>query len=100
MRKPGPIVYLLLVLALAGCGRSQDQIVGKWKGETSSTVWEFLDKGVVNNGNTSGRYSFGDSHRLKIQMPAATFVYEIDLKEDRMIWKDPNGSQTELRRVR
>ena len=94
------IVCLLLALVFAGCSRPQDQIIGKWKGATSSTVWEFSDKGVVNNGNTSGRYVFGDSHRLKIQMPAATFVYEIDLKEDRMIWKDPNGSQTELRRVR
>lgn len=93
----GAAIFLLL----AGCDRSHERIVGKWKvqNDTSATVWEFEKNGVVKTGTISGRYGFGDRSRLKIQTPFATFVYELEFKDDAMIWKDPNGSRTELRRV-
>lgn len=90
-----------LALTLSGCDQSQDRIVGKWKvqSDASATVWDFSKNGAVTAGNISGKYTFGDRRRLKIQTQSATFVYEIEFKDDAMIWKDPNGSRTELRRV-
>ena len=85
----------------ASCNRPQDRIVGKWKvqSDTGATVWEFSPNGTVTTGNTTGRYTFGDRSRLKIQTRSATFVYELQLKDDSMIWREANGSRTELTRV-
>ena len=89
----------LLTFALGGCGRPQDRIVGKWKMQNDATVWEFSKNGAATNGNISGKYSFGDRGRMKIQTAAATFVYEVEFSDNGMAWKDPNGSRMELKRV-
>ena len=90
-----------ILLVAAACDRPQDRIVGKWKvqNDASATVWEFSPNGAVKAGNTAGKYTFGDRSRLKIQTPSATFVYEIELKDDTMIWREPSGARTELKRV-
>lgn len=61
-------------------------------------VWEFQENGAAISGNTRGKYSFGDQNRIKIQMPRATFVYQVEFAGDRMIWTDPNGTRMELTR--
>ena len=90
-----------LLFAVAACDDSRNRIVGKWKvqNDASATVWEFSKNGALKAGNTSGKYTFGDRGRLKIQTQSATFVYEIEFTGDGMTWKDPNGSKTELKRV-
>ena len=91
----------LTLLVVVACDNSQSRIVGNWKvqNDASATVWEFSKNGAVKAGNISGKYTFGDRGRLKIQTQFATFVYEIEMKDDAMTWKDPNGSRTELKRV-
>jgi hypothetical protein len=85
---------------MAGCGSSHDDIVGKWHatGDSSAMVWEFSKDGSVLMGSTRGRYSFGDRDRVKIQTPFGTSVYQMELSENRMILKDPNGSKLEFTR--
>ena len=92
---------VLLAFALSACDGPADRILGKWKvaGDTSGAVWEFSKNAVVKTPNGSGKYSFGDRSRLKIQTQFATFVYEVDIAGDTMKWRDPNGSTTELTRV-
>jgi len=99
--RPRLAFSLLLFCTLAACDNRRQQIVGKWQveGGANPIVWEFSPNGVVNAGSTAGRYTFGDRGRLKIQTQFATFVYEIDVGKDRMIWKEPNGSRTELKRL-
>jgi hypothetical protein len=98
---PQLVCSLLLVLAVSACDRPADRVVGKWKvnGDASGAIWEFSKNGTVKTPNASGKYTFGDRSRLKIQTQFATFVYEVDVTGDTMKWRDPNGSTTELTRV-
>jgi hypothetical protein len=93
------IASALLLSAMAGCGSSQPDIVGKWRtaGETNAMVWEFSTDSSVLMGGTRGKYTFG-RNRVKIQTPFGTTVYQMDLFEDRMILKDPRGSKLEFTR--
>lgn len=95
------LLGVALLLLMPACDRTRDRIVGKWKvqNDASAMVWEFASDGAVKAGNTVGKYTFGDRSRLKIQTPSATFVYEIELKDDTMIWREPSGARTELKRV-
>ena len=94
------LALLTAICVLIGCDSSRKQIVGKWKAESSDTVWEFSDNGSVSADGAPGRYSFGDNKRLKIETSAATFVYTYEFAGERMIWKDPKGSTTELVRIK
>jgi hypothetical protein len=96
------IASALLLCAIAGCGSSHNDIVGKWHaaGDASAMVWEFSKDGSVLMGSTRGRYSFGDRDRVKIQTPFGTSVYQMEFSEDRMILKDPNGSKLEFTRLK
>lgn len=90
-----------ILLFTPACDQPRTRIVGKWKvqNDASATVWEFSPNGTVKAGNTEGRFTFGDRRRIKIQTQSATFVYEIELRDEVMIWTEPNGSRMELRRV-
>ena len=96
------IASALLLCAMAGCGSSHDNIVGKWRaaGDSSTMVWEFSKDGSVLMGSTRGKYSFGDRDRVKIQTPFGTSVYQIEFSGDRMILKDPSGSKLEFMRLK
>jgi hypothetical protein len=93
---------IALLLMLAGCGDKSAEIVGKWKvtSDTSELVWDFAPGGTVTSGDIRGRYSFGSDRRMKLQTPFATFVYQVDVTGDKMTWKDPKGTITELARVK
>jgi len=95
------LAFLLLLCTIASCDNRKQQIIGRWQveGGANPIVWEFSPNGAVNAGTTQGRYTFGDRGRLKIQTQFATFVYEIELAKNRMIWKEPNGSRIELKRL-
>lgn len=86
---------------MTSCDHKRKGIVGKWQAAENPTamVWDFSPKGAVKVGDTAGRYTFGDRGRLKIETPSATFVYELDLKGDTMVWKDPAGARMELKRI-
>ncbi len=99
------LVVLRLALIpglLTACDNSQREIVGMWRAgdEPNGMVWEFTSNGRAVTGNTPGHYSFGDSHRIKIQTPSATFVYQIELNGDRMILKDATGTRMEFTRLK
>jgi hypothetical protein len=94
------IASALLLWALAGCGSSQDEIVGKWRsvGNSGGMIWEFSKDSSVLMGSTRGKYSFGDRDRVKIQTPFGTSVYQMELSEDHLVLKDPLGSKVEFTR--
>ena len=95
------LYVLLLALALQSCGGAKKEIVGKWRAEgASNTVFEFRDNGSVLSEDAPGRYTFGDGNRLKIETGRATFVRQVEINGDHMTWKDPNGTRTELVRVK
>lgn len=107
MRAATPIIRwtasLVLALALlAGCGGSEGRVVGKWKpvGDPNAAVWEFSANKAVNMGGRTGKYSFGDQGRLKVQTQFATFVYQLEISGDRMVLTEPNGTKTQLERVK
>ena len=93
---------MLCVALLASCGGAEDRIVGKWKParDPSGAVWEFSANKAINMAGQTGKYSFGDQGRLKVQTKFATFVYQLELTGDRMILTEPNGTRTELERVK
>ncbi len=95
-------VLIALLLLLPGCGSSHKEILGKWKvdGDGSGVVWEFNQNGKARMGETEARYTFGDGNRLKLQTPSATFVHQMELHGDRMVWTDRNGARTELTRLK
>lgn len=95
-------VLLALFLPLVGCDSSRSRVVGKWKvvGDASDLVWEFSPNGTLSAGGSPGRYTLGDGHRIKIQTATATFVHQIEFAEDRMIWKENDGTKTELTKVK
>ena len=92
----------LLLAALAGCARSESDIVGKWRtvGDSNAMVWEFFQDRSVLMGNTRGKYSFGDQGRMKIQTPFGTSVYQMELAKDRIVLKDPSGSKLEFTKLK
>lgn len=63
-------------------------------------VWEFFENGKVSIGSTTGRYSFGGQKRLKIQTPQATSVYQMELRDDRMILQEPSGARLEFTKAK
>ncbi|PYK76216.1 MAG: hypothetical protein DME42_00585 [Verrucomicrobia bacterium] len=87
---------------ITGCGGASHQIVGSWRVGDDSTamVWEFSNDGSVQMGTNRGRYSFGDNNRIKIETSIATSVYQMELVDDKMILKDPNGSKLVLTKVK
>ena len=88
------IVSLALLCVVSGCGGSQDNIVGKWRaGDSSAMVWEFSKDGFVLMGSTRGKYTFGDSERIKIQTSFGTSVYQVEFSGDQMSLKDASGSK-------
>ena len=96
------VFSVLLVFALFACDGPADRIVGKWQPSGSASgagAWEFSKNGAVKTPTGTGKYSFGDRKRLKIQTQFATFVYEVTITGETMKWRDPNGSTTELTRV-
>ena len=88
-------------MSLSACDNSRSRIVGKGKsiGETSM-VWEFFENGSISMGAISGRYSFGDQKRVKIQTPQATSIYQLEFRDDRMILQDPSGARIEFTRAK
>lgn len=63
-------------------------------------LWEFLENGTVSMGAISGRYSFGDRKRIKIQTSQATSIYQLEFRADRMILQDASGAKIEFTRVK
>src|ERR1700682_6703605 len=96
------IASALLLCAMAGCGSSHHDIVGKWRaaGDSSALVWEFAKDGSVLMGSTKGRYSFGDRNRVKIETPFGTSIYQLELADNRMLLTDPTGSRLEFTRMK
>jgi hypothetical protein len=90
----------VVLLILAGCGKSS--IVGKWRmaGTENQTVWEFSGNGSVLVGEIRGRYKFGDQDRIKIETPFATAVYQMTISSDQLVLQEPGGSKLEFTRMR
>ena len=99
------LLFLCSVLAaalLTACGGNESRIVGKWKptNDPNAPLWEFSATKAVDIGGRKGKYTFGDQGRLKVQTQFATFVYQLELSEDRMVLTEPNGTKVELERVK
>ena len=93
----------VLLLAMAGCGSSSPEIIGKWQmsgGDRDASVWEFSETGSIVIGKTRGRYSLADNNRVKIQTPFGTMVYHMEFWGDHMILKEVNGAKLEFNRIK
>jgi len=90
----------VVLLILAGCGKSS--IVGKWQmsGTENQTVWEFSSNGSVLVGEVRGRYKFGDQDRIKIETPFATTVYQVTISSDQLVLQEPGGFKLQFTRMR
>ena len=88
---------------LAACGGPASDIVGKWRTSSGpdAVVWEFSSNGLVTIGSTRGKYSFGDSQRIKIQTPFEKSVYEVTMiSHDHMTFRESTGSRLEFDRIK
>lgn len=94
------LISALFLSALAGCAKSESDIIGKWQavGDSNALVWEFFQDRSVLMGSTRGKYSFGDQGRMKIQTSFGTSVYQIEWSGDHMTLKDPSGSRLQFTR--
>jgi hypothetical protein len=92
---------LFLLFALAACDSAASRVVGKWQTEGSATpvIWEFSNNGTATTASGPGKYSFGDSKRMKVQTQFATFIYSVEMDGDKMKLTDASGSVTQLKRV-
>lgn len=92
----------VLLWAIAGCGSSSPEIVGKWgmSNDPKATVWEFSTDNSVLIGNVRGRYSLGDNNRVKVQTQFGTGVYQMEFWADHMILKEVNGAKLEFDRIK
>ncbi len=102
MKRPPLLFVLAALLTFTACHGSKKEIVGKWKSEggQGEMLWEFNDNGTVSVGGKPGKYSLGAGGRVKVQTQTATFVNQLEIKEDRMSWKAPDGSKQEFKRVK
>jgi hypothetical protein len=96
------LVSTVLFSLLAACGGAAREIVGKWRTSSDSTavVWKFSDNGLVTIGSTRGKYSFGDSQRIKIQTPFEKSVYQVTIVSDHMTFREASGSRIEFTRIK
>jgi hypothetical protein len=100
------LVAIAAMLALSlidgGCGASSHTIVGKWHSPADATamVWEFFPNGAVMIGRDKGRYTFGDQRRIKIEMPFAKSIYQMELVGDRLMLQPMTGAKLELTRIK
>ena len=93
---------MLVAALLTACDNKDDRIVGRWKvaGGSADAVWEFSANKAVDIVGRKGKYSFGDRGRLKVQTQSATFMYQLQLADDRMTLTEPNGTKVELQRLK
>jgi len=96
------LISAVLWSVLAACGGPSREIVGKWRtsSDPNSVVWEFADNGLVTIGSTRGRYSFGDSGRVKIETPFEKSVYQLTISRDYMTFRESTGSKLEFTRIK
>jgi hypothetical protein len=101
-RQLRPLISGVLLFVLAACGGPSQEIVGKWRtsSDPNAVVWEFADNGLVTIGSTRGRYSFGDSGRIKIQTPFEKSVYEVAISHGHMTFRESTGSRIEFTRIK
>jgi hypothetical protein len=96
------LISALLLSLLVGCGGPSREIVGKWRTSSGpdAVVWEFASNGLITIGSTRGKYSFGDSGRIKIQTPFEKSVYEVTIAHDHMTFRESTGSRIEFDRIK
>ncbi len=96
------LISAVLLSGLIACGGPSQEIVGKWRSSSdpNGVVWEFASNGLVTIGSTRGKYSFGDSGRIKVQTPFEKSVYEVTISHDHMTFRESTGSRIEFTRVK
>lgn len=95
------LVLLVTVFALGACDGPSTEILGRWKSTeaTNPLVWEFSRGRNVQVGDEPGLYTLNGQNRLQIRTKSATFVYDVEFRPGRMIWKQPNGAVMEVVRT-
>ena len=92
----------IVLSALAACSGGSQELIGKWQTSEASgaMVWEFTGNGAIVQGPIRGRYSLGDNHRIKIETPQATSIYQMELAGDRLALTDSHGSKLTFTKVK
>lgn len=96
------LIGSILLSGLISCGGPSQEIVGKWRpsSDPNGIVWEFASNGLVTIGSTRGKYTFGDSGRIKVQTPFEKSVYEVTISHDHMVFRESTGSRIEFTRIK
>lgn len=96
------LIGAVLLSFVAACGGPSRDIIGKWRtsSDPNAVVWEFASNGLVTIGSTRGKYSFGDSGRIKIQTPFEKSVYVVTISRDHMTFRESTGSHIEFDRIK
>jgi hypothetical protein len=97
-----PLLSAVLLCALSCCGGPSHEIVGKWRtsNDPNAVVWEFASNRLVMIGSTRGKYTFGNTGRIKIETPSGTSVYQAAISHDQMTFQDSSGARLEFSRVK
>jgi hypothetical protein len=96
------LIGAVLLSILAACGGPSHDIIGKWRSsaDPNGVVWEFAGNGLVTIGSTRGKYTFGDSGRIKVETPFEKSVYEATISHDHMTFRESTGSRIEFTRIK
>ena len=95
------VLLATLLCVINSCGGPSHDIIGKWRtADANALVWEFFPNGSVVIGKDTGRYSFGDQKRIKIQTSFAKSVYQMEVSGDHMALTSPSGLKLEFTRIR
>lgn len=95
------LLVLVSSLVLSACDGPSTEILGRWKSMDAANplVWEFSRGRNVRVGDEPGLYTLNGQKRLQIRTKSATFVYDVEFRPDRMIWKQPKGGTMEVVRT-
>ncbi len=106
------MVLLAISIALTGCGSQQSAIVGTWERVTPAdqvpiSFWgmeqiEFLSDGTFvlpEFNNLSGKYSFPESDRIRLETTEVSFTYKFTLSGDRLVFDD-GETTVEYKRIK
>src|SRR5947207_14155304 len=96
------LISAVLWSVLAACGGPSREIVGKWRtsSDPNPVVWEFADNALVTIGSTRGRYSCGDSGRIKIDTPSEKSVCALTISHYYLTFRESTGSKLGFTRIK
>lgn len=93
-------IALITCVALAGCGKKKDPIVGKWTYESMDSIYYVFKEdgtGSYTFGGATKKFTYkidGNKLSIKYEDTTASFDTTFEIKDDKLNVKDSFGSDT------